>query len=54
MSYDVSAHYAAETFLKNRLNVLQEPTMGMNHGRNAPLNLTDDIYKCVVNAEEQK
>lgn len=42
MSYDVSAHHAAETFLKNRLNALQEPTMGINHGRNAPLNLTDD------------
>lgn len=42
MSYGDSAHYAAETFLKNRLNALQEPAMGINHGRNAPLNLTDD------------
>jgi hypothetical protein len=42
MSYSVSAHYAAEPLLKNRLNALQEPTMGINHGRNAPLNLTDD------------
>jgi len=32
----------AETFLKNRLDALREPTVDINHGRNAPLNLTND------------
>jgi hypothetical protein len=36
------AHYVAELLLKNRLRVLQKPTVGMNSGRNTPLNLTND------------
>ena len=30
------------TGLKNRLDARQEPIMGINPGRNAPLNLTND------------
>jgi hypothetical protein len=38
------ARYVAELALKNRLDARQEPIMGMNPGRNAPLNLTNDNY----------
>ena len=36
------ARYVAELALKNRLDVRPEPIMGINRGRNAPLNLTSD------------
>ncbi len=36
------ARYVAELVLKNRLDARQEPIMGINPGRNAPLNLTND------------
>ena len=38
MSYDATPYDVAGTFLENRLNALQGPIMGINPGRNAPLN----------------
>ena len=37
MSYDVSAHYAAENTAKNRLEWLLKPIIGINQGRKQPL-----------------
>lgn len=37
----------AEIFIKNRLEALLKPVMGINRGRNAPRILTDDIDHCL-------
>src|SRR6266702_4822930 len=42
------ARYMAELALKNRLDARQEPIMGINPGRNAPLNLTNDTCPLVL------
>ena len=36
MSYNDTAHYVAEIFIKKRLDALLGPIVGINHGRNAP------------------
>jgi hypothetical protein len=36
------AHYVAEIFIKNRLDALLKPIVGINHGRNAPLIKAND------------
>jgi hypothetical protein len=36
-------YYEAETSPKKRLSALPSVILGMNHGRNAPLNLTNDM-----------
>jgi hypothetical protein len=36
MSYDDKAHYLAETLIKNRLDALLRPIVGINHGRKWP------------------
>jgi len=35
MSYNNTAHYVAETIIKNRLDVLPKPIVGINHDRTA-------------------
>ena len=36
MNYDNLAHYVAEIFIKNRLDGLLGPIVGIKHGRKAP------------------
>jgi len=49
MSYNVSAHYAAETHSKNRLKADVRLSVGILSGRNRPSYLTNDKpgYGCV-------
>jgi hypothetical protein len=42
MSYNVWAHYVAETTRKNRLEALHKPRVGILSGRNAPGYWTND------------
>jgi hypothetical protein len=42
MSYNVSAFYVAETFIKNRLNALLKPIVRNLSGGNAPLIKSND------------
>jgi hypothetical protein len=47
MSYDVSAHYAAENTTENRLEWPLKPIIGINHGRKRPLILANDKFSAV-------
>ncbi|EFH85122.1 hypothetical protein Krac_6282 [Ktedonobacter racemifer DSM 44963] len=43
MSYDVSAHYAAENTAENRLEWPLKLIIGINHGRKHPFILANDV-----------
>jgi hypothetical protein len=43
MSYNDKACYVAEHFIKNRLEAPHKPSLGINHGRNVPLIVANDI-----------
>jgi hypothetical protein len=42
MSYNVSAHYVAETNMENRLKADAKPSVGILYGRNRPSYQTND------------
>jgi hypothetical protein len=44
MSYDVSAHYAAENTAENRLEWPLKLIIGINHGRKQPFILANDTH----------